>query len=54
MKSIHDLEDSFSDRSLRLSINRSRLLPEMYMYVFTMVRRGVSCAVDFTYIQGVY
>ena len=40
MKSIHDLEDSFSDR--RLWFNPC-LLPEMY--VFTLVRkRGVICA----------
>ena len=35
MKSIHDIEDSFSNRSLQLSTDRSCLLPEMY--VFTLV-----------------
>ena len=50
MKLIHDLADSFSDRSLWLSIFASR-----DVYIFTLVRkRGVICAVDLTYIQGVY
>ena len=45
MKSIRDLEDSFSDRCLWLSINRPCLLPGMYVIVFTLVRkRGVICA----------
>ena len=44
MKSI----DSFSDKSLYLSINRPCLLPEMY--VFTLVRK---CLVILP-IQGVY
>ena len=44
VKSIHDLEDSFSDKSLWLSINRLCLLPDMY--VFAIVREGeVICAV---------
>ena len=43
MKSIHDLEDSFSDRTLWLSIYHPCLPTEMY--VFTLVRkRGVICA----------
>ena len=55
-KIIHDLEDSFSDKSLWLSINRPCLLREMY--VFTLVRnRGAICAVTPSLIlpiQGVY
>ena len=33
-KSIHDLEDSFYDKSLWISINRPRLLPEMNIRYF--------------------
>ena len=44
VKSIRDLEDSFSDKSLWLRINSPCLLPEMY--VFSLVRKsGVICAV---------
>ena len=51
MKSIHDLKDSFSDKSLWLSINHPCLIREMY--VFTLVRkRGVVCAVNFTYTKS--
>ena len=51
MKSIHDLEDSFSDKSLWFGINSQFLLPEMY--VFTLVRNpGVIWAVDFTSTRG--
>ena len=53
-----NLEDLFFDRSLWLSINRQCLLPEMYLHVFTLVRkRGVICAVApllIIPIQGVY
>ena len=33
MKSIHDLEDSFSGKSW-LSINRPYLIPEMYVFTY--------------------
>ena len=56
MKTIHFLEDSFSDKSLWLRRNGTCLLPEMYG--FTLVRkRGVICAVTTILIipiQGVY
>ena len=47
MKSIHDLDDLFSDKSLCLSINRPCLLPEMFVFTFIRKHR-VICAVDFT------
>ena len=51
MKSIHDLEDSFSYKSLWLIMNRPCLLPEMY--VLSLVRkRGVICDVDITYTRS--
>ena len=44
MKSIHDLEDSFSDKSLGLSINRPCFLQEMYVFAPILI----------ILIQGVY
>ena len=51
MQSIYDFEDSFSIKSLWLSINRPCLLSEMY--VLTLVRkRGVVWAINFTYTKS--
>ena len=53
MKSIHDLEDFFSDKSLWLCINRPCLLPEIYVQcIYFGKKRGVICAVDFTYTRS--
>ena len=52
-KSIHDLEDSFSDKSSCLSINCPCLLPEMFVFTLVHVRKhGVICSVDFTYTRS--
>ena len=53
IESIHDLEDSFSDITLCLSINRPYACFFQEMYVFTFLRkRGVICSVDFTYTRS--